>query len=215
MMSSGLARLWYVSESLGCVHSKTTLSTSQTPIVVITYDSTRHGTYHQNGVPSLGAMPPNGPTGPPPHHPTPVTRSSHCAAAATRSPFAQSAPRDITRELALKTIPKKKVEGNEESMWGEVRCGGAPTTSCVSFPQPFFLHDAPARARPHLSPNMFGCLPVVSYSTNGFESQTKYFAFELTVGGELIERLSQCGHFLGRDAVAVLRYVRLILFSPG
>jgi calcium/calmodulin-dependent protein kinase I len=28
---------------------------------------------------------------------------------------------DVTREVALKAIPKKKVKGNEESVWGEMR----------------------------------------------------------------------------------------------
>jgi len=28
---------------------------------------------------------------------------------------------DITREVALKAIPKKKVKGNEESVWSEMR----------------------------------------------------------------------------------------------
>ena len=96
---------------------------------------------------------------------------------------------------------------------------GAPATSYVPFPQLFFLHDAPARACPRLSPNMFGCLPVGHILRMVRVADkvlwTKYFAFELTVGGELIERLSQCGHFSERNAIAVLRYVRLIFFSPG
>jgi calcium/calmodulin-dependent protein kinase I len=28
---------------------------------------------------------------------------------------------DVTREVALKGIPKKKVKGNEESVWSEMR----------------------------------------------------------------------------------------------
>jgi calcium/calmodulin-dependent protein kinase I len=38
------------------------------------------------------------------------------------APAALTSPTvDITREVALKAIPKKKVKGNEESVWGEMR----------------------------------------------------------------------------------------------
>ena len=30
-------------------------------------------------------------------------------------------PGDVTREVALKAIPKKKVKGNEEIVWSEMR----------------------------------------------------------------------------------------------
>jgi len=40
---------------------------------------------------------------------------------ATRSPSARPVPGGVTREVALKAIPKKKVKGNEESVWSEMR----------------------------------------------------------------------------------------------
>jgi len=81
--------------------------------------------------------------------------------AATRSPSAQTAPGDVTREASLRAILKKKVKGNEESVWSEMRVlQGLDHPHIVCPPHTAVLHDAPAPARPRLSPNMFGRLSV-------------------------------------------------------
>ena len=76
--------------------------------MVITYDSTRRGTYHQNSVPSLIAVPPNWPVQP--LTATPVTRSP--VAAAMRRPFAQFS--------ASGRHVRGRTEGHSE---GEIRGG--------------------------------------------------------------------------------------------
>jgi len=80
---------------------------------------------------------------------------------ATRSPSAQTAPGDVTREAALRAILKKKVKGNKESVWSEMRVlQGLDHPHIVRPPHTAVLHDVPAPTRPRLSPNMFGCLSV-------------------------------------------------------
>lgn len=52
---------------------------------------------------------------------------------------------DVTREVALKAIPKKKVKGNEESVWSEMRVlQGLDHPSIV---RPLFLRPAYMRHR--------------------------------------------------------------------
>jgi calcium/calmodulin-dependent protein kinase I len=54
----------------------------------------------------------------------PPSASSKFSSATSLSSTAQAAATqavDITRDVALKAIPKKKVKGNEESVWGEMR----------------------------------------------------------------------------------------------
>jgi hypothetical protein len=38
-----------------------------------------------------------------------------------RTDSTDSVSQEVTREVALKAIPKKKVKGNEESVWSEMR----------------------------------------------------------------------------------------------
>ena len=92
---------------------------------------------------------------------------------------------DITCEVMVKPVPRKKIEGNEEFIWRLQVLRASSTVRSISH-FPLSSHHESARPPRRFSPDVLSCLSV-GQTTDGLSWKNKYYhSIELAVGSELL-----------------------------